>query len=452
MKRILIFAICLFALISCSCREEPALKYRPEIVTPSPEKPGEITYSPPVKSQSNFEAEKPVLCERVTLLAAGDLLCLGGQLSTAKAGIAYDFDYCFEKVRDEISKADIAIANLETLIADGYPYTAIKPSPADPPPEIEEQQPNAADPIKARAEGGAAGDLDCPCSLSGTFLLAKPYPKAGAAQPLSSAPRINGPESFLAAAVNAGFDVLTTANNHIYDYQAEGLIKTLEMLDRYNVLHTGAFGEPGERVPLIVKAKGFSVAIFAYTDILNKKPEKDFAYMVNRYDEAAIKADIEQARAAGADFVIVSMHWGIEHTHKPLKSQRNMAKYIAGAGADLIIGAHPHCMQPVELIETDRGSVPVFYSLGNFLSSMPDLIHKDGAMIKIVLEKDSGSGSTKIIEMSYVPTHCFITDEDNFTILPADSASVSQSPYSSRLQKARERITKVLGDAVCRPE
>jgi poly-gamma-glutamate synthesis protein (capsule biosynthesis protein) len=238
----------------------------------------------------------------------------------------------------------------------------------------------------------------------------------------------------------------------MYDYKADGLIKTLSLLDRYGFLHTGSYAACENRQPLVVNVKGILVAVLAYTDVLNNKPNKENAYMINRYDEAAIKEDIAAARSSGADFVIVSMHWGKEHTHKPTKRQRQMAAFIAGAGADLILGAHPHCMQPAELIETDKGNVPVFYSIGNFLSSMPEWIHKDGVMVTIVLEKEPEKGSVSIAELRYIPTLCIKTENGNYTVIPADEVSAAISPYSSKLRQTRERIIKVLGDTVCKPE
>ena len=154
--------------------------------------------------------------------------------------------------------------------------------------------------------------------------------------------------------------------------------------------------------------------MLAYTDILNNRPGSDYKYMVDTYDEAQIAADIEAARADGADFVIVYMHWGVEHTHQPTHTQENMAEFIANAGADIILGSHSHCTQPFDTIETDRGGVPVLYSLGNFISSMAKTMHNDGVIVHLVLEKKHETNQTSLVSLTYTPTLCTNTDAGRF--------------------------------------
>jgi poly-gamma-glutamate capsule biosynthesis protein CapA/YwtB (metallophosphatase superfamily) len=458
MKRILLFAYVLLAALLLGCSGAPSEEVLPEsTAAPVSTTPFPVSAEPAEALNSGTPGVFEPQPARVTLLAVGDLLCLGGQLRAAKVGNSYDFESCFGEVRNTISSADLAIANLETLIAKGYPFTAMKSGEPNPSPD---QTPGSDDPGDIQDPGSPG--IESPSQGSGIFgsaFYGSPVfsglisSKTDAIRFLRSGnPRINGPEAFLAAVRGAGFDLLTASNNHMYDYKADGLIKTLSLLDRYGFSHTGSYALPEDRKPLVVNVKGISVSVLAYTDVLNNKPGKDNAYMVNRYDETAITEDIKAARGAGADFVIVSMHWGKEHTHKPTKRQRQMAAFIAGAGADLILGAHPHCMQPAELIETDKGNVPVFYSIGNFLSSMPEWIHKDGVMVTIVLEKEPEKGSVSIAELRYIPTLCIKTESGNYTVMPADEASAVVSQYSSKLRQARERIIKVLGDTVCKPE
>lgn len=364
---------------------------------------------------------------------AGDLLCLSAQVSAAKSNGEYDFNESFAIIREKISAADLAIGNLETLVCEGYPFT----------------QPNADNGDATVAEeSGTAPDAAVPADPA---VVADP---AAAPSPTKRPnPRINAPESFLSALLDCGFDVLTTANNHIYDYSADGLAQTLSKLDEYGFAHTGAYTKIADRVPLIMNAGGIQVAICAYTDIINRRPDSDNAFMVSRYDEDLIAADIAMAREAGADYVIVSMHWGEEHTHTPNRAQRKMAAFIAENGADIIFGSHSHCTQPFEAIETDRGSIPVIYSLGNFVSSMGKTMHKDGVLVNLVLKKDLVRGETSLASLTYTPTFCASSsDEGSFVVYPADAALVSQSVKSSTLIESRKRTIEVLTENIATAE
>jgi poly-gamma-glutamate synthesis protein (capsule biosynthesis protein) len=326
---------------------------------------------------------------RITVLAAGDLMCLYGQLCTARTKDGYTFDQCFADIKDKVSSADIAIANLETLVADGCAYT------------------------------GRA-------------------PKSGYT-------RINAPDSYLKAVKDCGFDVLTTANNHTYDYKADGIAKTVRKLDQFGVAHTGAYASAGEKLPLVVDVKGIKIGIVAMTDVLNKRPSAADAGLFNIYSESRVSADIQAARDAGAEFVIVYMHWGKENTSKLTSRQKNAAKAIANAGADLILGSHSHCVQPMATIKTARGNVPVVYSMGNLISSMSRSINKDSALVTFTLEKNSDTGAIAITGITYLPTYC----GSKYVISSASAASASQS---KTLRLSRNRTVKVMGSGVAQPE
>jgi poly-gamma-glutamate capsule biosynthesis protein CapA/YwtB (metallophosphatase superfamily) len=393
-------------------------------------------------------------------MVTGDLLCLGAQLSAAKSGGTYAFDYCFEAVKDTLSTADLTIGNLETLVADGYKYTSTAssdnstatPAPSDSAAPSDSTAPtDSAAPSESAASeslGPSAWESTVPFAAAPALESETP-----ASSPSSSGnPRINAPESFLTAVLGAGFDVLTTANNHIYDYNADGLVKTMKKLNEYNVPHTGAYAEPEDKTPLIVDVKGIKLGILAYTNVLNNKPDSSHAYMVDRYKEETVTADIQAAKQAGADFIIVCVHWGTEHTHKPTSGQRKMAEFIANAGADIILGAHPHCTQPFESIETDHGTVPVLYSLGNFISSMGQTIHKDGVIVSMTLEKTADTNETSLADLSYIPTLCAESDKGRFVIYPASLASLAGSPIEARLEASRQRTIEVLTENVAKAQ
>ncbi len=331
---------------------------------------------------------------RVKIIAAGDLMCLYAQLIAARKKGEYKFDYCFDEIRDTISEADLAICNFETLVAKGYKYTGRSP---------------------------AVGS-----------------------------PKLNAPESYLRSAVDCGFDVFINANNHILDRRVDGLDKTIKALDKYGVMHTGAYATGEARSPLIADVKGIKIAVLSYTDHINGHPKN--AGMADKYSEDLVKSDISAAKAEGADYIIVYMHWGAENTHKISKAQKKAAAFIAGAGADIIIGSHPHCTQGTQIIETGQGPVPVFYSLGNLISSMCRTINRDSVLVNIALEKNTETGMTTLAALTYTPTYCAATSEGRFVIMPAGLDYIAKSVKAKALKYSRARTIKVLSDTVAVPE
>ncbi len=332
---------------------------------------------------------------QVSILAVGDLMCLSAQLSAARKNKEYAFDYCFSEIKYKVSSADLAIANLETLVADGYKYTG-------------------------------------------------PSPEKGNN-------KMNAPESFLSAVANCGFDVLINSNNHIYDRKIDGLTKTLKKIDEYRLYHTGAYVPEEYKDPLIINIKGVDIAILAYTDFVNSHP-RDISDIVDIYNEDKVASDISYVKDSGADFIIVYMHWGKENTHRVRSSQKKEAAFLANAGADIILSSHPHCTQGSEFIETEHGKVPVIYSLGNLISSMGRTINKDSVMVKILLEKDYAKNTTTLSKLTYIPTLCSNTEAGRFVILPADLESIEKSEKPASLEKARKRTIKILSDDIFIPE
>ncbi|MBT3320364.1 MAG: CapA family protein [Clostridia bacterium] len=352
---------------------------------------------------------------QASIMAVGDLMCLSAQLSSARIGGEYVFEQSFAQIKPIISSADLAMGNLETLVAQDYPFTARRKyeertiTPEDGPPYT----------VMVRVGGSS---------------------------------RINAPESYLSAVVDSGFDVLVTANNHAFDRHEHGIEQTMQKLDEYGIAHTGSYASPEAKQPLVVTVNNINIGIVSYTDISNQKPNSSQAYALDRYNEEKLTADIAATKLAGADFIVVYIHWGNENTHKVTSRQKRMAQFIADAGADLILGSHSHCTQPMGLIETQRGTTPVIYSMGNFVGSMGRTINTDGVILNYVLEKNYDTDETTLIELTYIPTLCRGTDEGNFIVLPADLASIETSIYASSLTKSRNRTIDVLGTTIAQPQ
>lgn len=417
MKRILPAVLCVLFLFSAGCESAPPAPTQREVFyAPTPE----IVKPTPSPAPAPSPAPSPTLAPpkpvRAVILAAGDLMCLYAQLNAARKKGAYNFDYCFAEIKHAVEAADLAIANLETLVAEGYGY-------AGPTPTEEAEVPSPTEGVEPT-----------------TTVVRKN-------------PQLNAPEAYLSAVAKCGFDVLINANNHMFDCGADGIAKTLQRIDEYGLSHTGAYSAKEDKKPLIVDVMGINVAILSYTDVLNANPKRSDAFMVDRYSDALAKSDLAAAKSAGADFCVVYMHWGTEHTHQPTSRQKKIASFLAGAGADIILGSHPHCTQPFESVTAGGRIVPVLYSMGNLVSSMSGTLHTDGAMATFVLEKEPGSGATRIVDLSYIPASCAGTSAGNFVALPADLQSIAQGGSKAKaLEASRKRTIGVLGEDVARAE
>lgn len=206
------------------------------------------------------------------------------------------------------------------------------------------------------------------------------------------------------ALAGAGFDVVTHATNHCYDKLDTGIVDTLgfwrENYPDMAVLGIHDSQEAADTIRVVEK-NGLRLALLNYTYGLNYSAPAN-KYMVDTLIREAVRADLEQAEAQ-ADFTAVFVHWGEEGQTRPTQSQRDWAQFMADNGADLIIGSHPHVLQPLETVTSSSGrEVPVFYSLGNFVSHQLTAIEMLGGMASVELTK-TGEG-VAVTACELVPT------------------------------------------------
>ena len=268
--------------------------------------------------------------DTLRLLFVGDLMQHQGQINAARTAKGYDYSTCFEYVKEEISRADLAIANLEVTLG-GKPY--------------------------------------------------KGYPAFSA------------PDEFLTAIHDAGFNVLVTANNHSLDRGRPGLERTIQLIDTLKIPHAGTYinSEAREKeYPLLLEKNGFRIALLNYTYGTNGIPVTP-PNIVNYIDTTIIAKDIETGKALKPDAIIACMHWGIEYQSLPNKEQKFLADWLLRKGVDHVIGSHPHVVQPIE-VRTDsltNDKHLIVYSLGNFISNMSARRTDGGLMVRMELVKDS---------------------------------------------------------------
>ena len=321
--------------------------------------------------------EEPVdtMPKTVTLLIAGDLMQHGPQVHAAlQADGTYDYSDVFARVKPEISRADIAIANFEVTLA-GPPY--------------------------------------------------KGYPTFSA------------PDEYLQASIDAGFDVLTTCNNHSCDTREKGLGRTIEKMEETGIQHLGTYRNQAERdslYPFIIEKNDIRIAILNFTYGTNGIPVPK-PYIVNTIDTLQIAADIQKAKALHPDVIIALPHWGIEYAQLPSTEQKQLVDWLLQKGVDHIIGGHPHVVQPFEVRTINNENHLVAYSLGNYVSNQSKPNTDGGAMINITLTKQNGH--TWLTDCSYSLTWVsrpVVSGNKNYRIYPVgwDTSEMNAQELSLR--------------------
>jgi len=297
----------------------------------------------PVITEEIIE-ETPIVPDTLRLLFVGDAMVHSTQYNAARhegGDSIYNFNPPFTYIKDLILSADLSMANLEVALG-GRPY--------------------------------------------------------------SGYPLFSSPPEIVDGLKWAGFDLLYTANNHTADQGKKGIEGTLGRIEEQKLLHTGSFRDSTERAdhyPLIVEQNNIRLAFLNYTYGTNGMPVPT-PYIVNITDTLLIREDIEAARNKQSDYIITCVHWGYEYHQKEHAEQRELARFLAENGTDLIIGSHPHVVQSYdELINQTGDTIPVIYSLGNFISNQQWRRSDGGIAFEVILVKDQEK--TSRISSAYEP-------------------------------------------------
>lgn len=209
-------------------------------------------------------------------------------------------------------------------------------------------------------------------------------PLAGADLRYTGFPEFNAPPELADALKLAGFNVLTTTNNHSLDRREKGILLTLDNLRSRGLIPVGTAASQAEaEVITMVTHQDVAMAILAYTYGTNGIPiPEGKPYLVSLIDEPRMKADIKKAHELGAELVTVALHFGNEYQFQPSEQQQLLVDTLFRAGADIILGSHPHVIQPYEIVDvtTDEGihkKGVVIYSMGNFISNQDRFLNKN---------------------------------------------------------------------------
>ena len=373
----------------------------------------------PPKEEPTLPAAAPILPQNplasqddaLVIISVGDIMVHESQwLSQEISPGMYDFTNNFTYVKEVIAKGDLCIANLETTINE---------------------------------------DL-----------------------PLTSYPVFNSPKELLTALKEAGFNLISTANNHSMDYGKRGIHNTLNALSSAGLSSIGTYEEQEKRPFEIFEKKGMRVGIGSYATgymtgdqvVVNAISSNGMENMVN-YISATdpvkaferIRVDLAAMKAAQVDFILLILHWGNEYEKTPHIYQETLGQLLIDEGVGFIIGSHPHVVQEMTFVNSTSGTQEglIAYSHGNFLSNQRNEIleltgTEDGLLSRVVLKRDS-QGMVYIHEASYLPTwvhrkdHPILEDRYLYEILPlSKDPNRDATIYEAPLEKLQESLENTL--------
>lgn len=292
---------------------------------------------------------------RVTLLATGDNLIHNTLISAGEQSDGtLNYDSLYANIKPEIEKFDIAVIDQETVL------------------------------------GGSAFEY-------------------------SGYPTFNTPWEVGEAAIKAGFDVFNCATNHTMDKGWGGIENELAFFaDKKEAVALGINSNEDDYNKITYYEKnGITFAMLNYTYGTNGIPlPDDKPWCVNLLDKEKVTKDLKEAREH-ADFVIVFPHWGTEYSFEVSDYQEEYTKLFSDMGVDLVIGCHPHVIEPVKWVtnESTGKKMLVYYSLGNFISHQIDLENLLGGMAEVTIEKKDGK--TEITSAEFVPVVCHYNRDEN---------------------------------------
>ena len=257
---------------------------------------------------------------------------------------------------------------------------------------------------------------------------------------LSTYPLFNSPYEVGDAFIDAGFNLVSLATNHTLDKGERGILNSRAYWNKQeNIVAAGSYSSNEERDKIIVSEKnGLTYAFLSYTTYTNGLiVPKGKEYLVNVYDKEKVKKDVE-AYKDKVDVIMVAMHWGTEYVSYPTTAQKEIANYLASLGVNLIIGTHPHVIEPIEYIDDTL----VIYSLGNFVSSQVGVERLTGLMASLDIIKEEYHGETKITFDNIEGTLLYTDRNNGFIVYPYHKLTNNiLNGYQSYYEKYKKIVT-----------
>ncbi len=285
----------------------------------------------------------------------------------------------------------------------------------------------------------------------------------------SGYPQFTTPPVILQVLKKYGVDMITMCNNHMLDGYCDGLVESVGHVEAAGLDHIGGFVDKEDsESPEIYEINGIKVGFVTYTHSTNtmeKYCDERAAYLVHYFKNSNCATDIAKARAAGAEVVVAVTHWGDEYKREPEATTRKYAQALAAAGADVIIGGHPHMVQPAEYITATNANgesrtALCIYSLGNFLSQHRIQYTDSGVVFEFTIQENS-DGTLSIVDPGYVPVYVWTfknsKGDDDYRVLPIGASidshpeGMSDEQYSHMKECLQEMFDVMNNDAVIKP-
>ena len=342
-----------------------------------------------------------------TMAAIGDVMCHNTQYWDAynKETDTYDFSYVFDDINYYTKVADICVGSLETSFA-------------------------------------------------------------GKERGYSNYPLFNSPDALAYNLKNIGVDVLSTAGNHCLDMGFSGLSRTIDVLDNADISHLGTYKSQEEQDKILFKyVKGVKIAFINYTYGTNGIPvPSDKEFCVNLIDKDLIKKHIDTAKSQDADMIVACMHWGTEYRTTANSEQKELADFLFQNGVDVILGNHPHVLEPMEkrTVTLDDGSTKdgfIIYALGNFICDQNAENTRNSIILNLTITKHT-DGKITIDKANYVPIYMYKTNNYSTRRMKLIDIRKAISNYESGrdtsigkslydlLNTQLNKITKIVGDEI----
>ncbi|NLN65696.1 MAG: CapA family protein [Clostridiaceae bacterium] len=347
----------------------------------------------PVPSPTLEPTPSPVPVLSATILSAGDVIMHDAVIASGKINDElYDYTDIFEKVKPYVEKADFSVISFEGVVMDSDKnYTGY--------------------------------------------------------------PLFNAPPAIMTAFANTGFDMVNTGNNHSLDRKLKGLLESRNIIKQEKMQVIGTFQDAAEPRHKIQNLNGIKVGFLSYTYGCNMNEnhltEEERNTHLSLIDRDKIQKDIE-ALAPRVDMVFVLMHWGVEYRQQPTEEQKELSNDMFQWGADVILGSHPHVVEPSEIHEVNGELKYVVYSMGNYLSNQiggsnptarSNDLTEDGMMVCLTIEKDMKTGITSLVSVKHIPTWVYRYSEDKkhkYTVYPIPS--IEDSTFEGLDEKLAEKL------------
>lgn len=376
---------------------------------------------------SDTNDEKITKVSTATVAATGDLFMQMPIITNAKTDDGYNFDSIFTYFSKYIKKVDYTVANLETTLCgneDGYKY--------------------------------------------------------------KGSPQFNCPDEIIDAVKKAGFDMMLTANNHSYDTRYKGMLRTLEVIDNKGLDRLGIVKSEDEKHYVIKSINNIKLGMICYTYETDKDEDEVVLNGISLSDDAKklintfnvkeldtfydkISGQINDIKADGAQAVVLYIHWGDEYSLEENKTQREIAQKMCDLGVDVILGSHPHVVEPIELLSSsidDSHKTVCVYSLGNAVSNqrkekmnMKTGHTEDGLLFGLTFAKYS-DGTVRLDKVEALPLwvnmfESSVYDATVYQIIPLDiniedwKEAFDLTDKSEKSSKdSYERTMKIIGEGL----